>query len=248
MARSFNGSTDKIVIANVRDFSTTAFTVCFWFWRNTGSGGSEYLWSNYNITDTSATAFLFWLDASEQFSVILFLSSSQISLADVGAVSKSVWHHAALSYDNGGNSSGVNFYLNGVKVSHGTSDALSLKNGVGSHSIGARIFDDTRTFDGYISHFSTYERVLADEEIAQLAKGLPTFSLPNGLISYMPLWGVGDEVDYASRNVATLDGTSLAPIGPPVARLRPMVFPEIGIAATGSPWYYYANQAILAGA
>jgi hypothetical protein len=223
MAIDFNGTTDRIDIANSFDWAAQAQTWAAWTWWDNIDATSEYLFADNNGANDTATMLFFRLggDSSIQHTIVTS-GTSQVTRTTVGggAVTSGSWIHFALTWNGavGAAATDTVIYKNGAVLGV---DAVSV-NGTGTptaltgiNSLGGRSFDDLRNLDGRLAEVGRWNRVLSAAEVAALAKGyVPKCFLP-GLKFYMPL--VRSVYNVCSGGAVTLDGTSVI-AHPPLIR------------------------------
>lgn len=223
MARSFNGTSDKIAANAAHSFSEqAAFSVSFWALVPAGSQhGSIY-------TETRSTSSAPWIDinynsAVNSANIIVqirndaggtqqlsstFRSSGSPSFADGN------WHHYVFTQDGSGNYA---TYCDGIVGPSGsytpgttTIDQLTIGCWQGN---GASQF-----FHGSIAHVAKWSRKLSAGEAAALGAGtLPSHFGPD---HYWPLFGVDSpepDIGTATHTSGTLTGTSAAATNPPTS-------------------------------
>lgn len=81
---------------------------------------------------------------------------------------------------------GIHIYKNGTEVSYsnGINGATETTHS-GSWSLGGRIYDDTRMFNGKLCQVGVWDRVITAGEIANLAAGYsPDLAAASGLVFY----------------------------------------------------------------
>jgi hypothetical protein len=212
MAIDFNGSTDRIDIANTFDWAAQAQTWAGRVWFD-NFDASEYIMCD-NL-------------AAETFGMIIFRSgaestlrhttntsgTAQVTCTNTGAVSTGAWLPIAVTW-NGSVGNPTTDSIIYVSGSAQTIDGPACVTGTGTpsaltgvNSLGGRTSDDTRNFDGRMAEVGRWNRVLSASEIAALAKGYsPKCFLP-GLKFYMPL--VRNVFNVCAGGAVTLDGTSV---------------------------------------
>lgn len=78
------------------------------------------------------------------------------------------WQHLILSYSSDGTDTTTSTYLNGVKVGGDLVSADAVIGSIGMNIGRSRNGTNTRTFNGQIDEFATWDRVLDSSEISQV--------------------------------------------------------------------------------
>jgi hypothetical protein len=121
------------------------------------------------------------------------------------------WHHVLVTHDGTDNDyTKIHHYRDGTEIS----DNVDATNGsavvspAGSYSIGGRIYDDARNFDGMIAQVGVWNRVLTSTEIANLAAGYaPDLAAASGLQFYFK-GNTSSLVAVPPTSTGTADGTT----------------------------------------
>lgn len=212
MARDFNGTTDRIDWANVQDMADTALTISMWvYFDNYASGLDEYLLCSHESGDANV-GWIFWKTSTDRLRISRFDVTGWDNLysdrGDTGVPSNGVWTHLITTDDGAGN--GEVYVNNATPSSSGSGTTSGTPNdSAGSWSIGGRIYDDNRNFNGKIAEVGVWNRVISSSERSILYddKMSPLY-FPNGLLFYSPLYGSNTDVDYLNGVASTTDGTS----------------------------------------
>jgi hypothetical protein len=208
MARTFNGTSDKITVANT---STLGITVGAWFKTTSASAAACIIDS-----DTGAAGgrnFQFRI-GSGKLQAITFTGATPVTTTGVTTINGGGWFHGAITIPTSGV---VTVWVNGVSDKTSASAGWNVSAGTGTwfgtHNNGASQF-----FAGTIAEaFIFNSAVLTANQLAALAAGMPVSHL--GPSHYWPLWG-GDspepDLGTATHSNGTLTGTTAAN-GPPVS-------------------------------
>ena len=249
MSRDFNGATDRIDWASVADLTGSAFTISAWIYHDTQTT-IDYIFEIHQ-SGNLANGIWFYCTTSGEIGLIRAGSTNLEKGVNVDLVGS--WHHVLVTHDGViTTSSSIHFYVDGTE----NTDIDWQVNGAGelaptgSWSIGGRIFDDNRNWDGKIAEVAVWNRVLASEEITGLAGGkTPEFYSSNLLFYYSAK--TDTTTAETGGAAATVDGTtysadhpavnspslSISP-SPSISRSRsvsPSVSPSISRSASVSP-------------
>jgi|688.fasta_scaffold102807_2 hypothetical protein len=170
VALDFNAATERVVVANKREFqfdNTSRFSVSVWLY-NKGSSGLTF--PHVCTGQGSNNNFAWTIEVNASTNAIVYgVAKAFVNSVGVSAsASTNQWIHAVLVYDG----SQVTGYKDGVATSPaswnlGTVSASDLDIWVGVQK------DDTtgRRFNGSVDDFRVYNRVLTPAEIRRLASG-----------------------------------------------------------------------------
>jgi hypothetical protein len=170
VALDFNAATERVVVANKREFqfdNASRFSVSVWLY-NKGSSGLTF--PHVCTGQGSNNNFAWGIEVNASTNAInYFVAKAFVNTVGVSAsASTNQWIHAVLVYDG----SQVTGYKDGVAISSaswtlGTVSASDLDIWVGNQK------DDTagRRFNGSVDDFRVYNRVLTPAEIRRLASG-----------------------------------------------------------------------------
>jgi len=213
MARSFNGTSDRITLGNNTILSLNIpITLAAWF-NLQAPGGYGQIYIDY---DTSAGQF-YGMNANN---AAIGFQANVGSFSGATGNSNNVWIHAAVTVDASGNAV---IYRNGV--SDGTNTGITW-NPLGSHSaeIGADFLSgDARFMQGYIADVAVWNINLSALEALALARGARPWTIRSAnLKGWWPLDGLqSPEPDLSGNaNNGTLTGTALV-FGPPYMQFTP---------------------------
>lgn len=172
-ARLFNGTTDRIDFANVRDFGTTprAHSGAMWLRPTSVAAGLAVIWTDSLGSGGPSQSVIFRRStAALEFSHAYSTTSLQrVSAADVLAVN--TWHHVAWTYDGSATAAGAAIYVNGAVVGSyqtTTNPVGTARGGDGIWALGGRVEADTNCFAGQIQSPMVWDRVLLASEVATL--------------------------------------------------------------------------------
>jgi len=196
MARNFNGTTDRIDYTTV--LSPGAHSLFMWVLVDTLK--ATWLWVVHNAGDASAR-WIFYVDANGKLTP---QAGTYRRTSDT--LSTGVWTHIGYTYDNSGLGTGFHVYINGTECSYEAAGNGVPGSVLGSWSLGGRIYDDARNFDGKLANVGYWSRVLTAGEIAALAA---TYDAT--LISEASEWAPSLKDGYddpVTGQAGTADGTS----------------------------------------
>ena len=209
-SRDFNGSTDRIDWAAVYNLTASPLTISAWINSDGQAGNSDFIFEIHQSGDAAIGMQLYLASATS----IYFQRGTGATSIYRGAVVSSVssaLHHVLIIHDGTVNDyTTIHIYLDGVEettVAAGQNGS-SLPNPTGSWSVGGRIYDDTRNFDGKISQVGVWNRVLTSTEIADLAAGYaPDLAAASGLQFYFK-GNTSSLVAVPPTSTGTADGTT----------------------------------------
>jgi len=211
MGRDFGGSTDRIDYANVLSPGGNPQTWSFLVYPDS-IAANQYLLIVHHTGDT-ATAFLIHTHSSGSGRVGVIVQndggSNMVVATDNDTIATGVWQHVLIHTDGSNTATNLHVFVDGVEASYNTqSDGDgTIRAGDGSWSIGGRIWDDTRNFDGRLANLGMWNRELTAGEIAALAAGYAPATIPRGLKWAPDL--VRHQRDHISGKTGTLDGTTV---------------------------------------
>lgn len=207
-SRDFNGATDRIDWAAIANLTGHALTISVWIYSDGWVTPADYILTIHQSGDAAyGIIFNIYGNNSVSFSragtVTMQRTSSAISPILTGG-----WRHLLVTHDGVITTANtVHIYVGGVELS--SYDTTTNGSGeiapTGSWSIGGRIFDDDRNFDGKLAIVRVFNRVLTASEIAKEALG--DVSTTSGLL----FWFKGNTADLheAVGNVlGVADGTT----------------------------------------
>ena len=207
MARDFNGSTDRLDWSSIGNLTGSPITISAWVYSDGPAGNADYILCLHRTGDT-AFGLAFSIPSPTAMN---FYRVGNTSINVIGGVANSWagWLHFLVTHDGTfTDATKVHIYRNGTELEYGTQ-----QNGVteatinGSLSLGGRIFDDARNFDGKLAEVGVWDRVLSAGEIAALAAGTEPDIYPTDLLFYYS--GRTDTTTAeVGGAVATADGTS----------------------------------------
>lgn len=209
MARDFDGSTDRIDYGSPANPTGSALTICAWVYPDVLSG-SQYVCCAHDSGDTDFGILLFTENAE---AVIMRNWSTGFygrNRYGTGELTTGSWQHLLGTSDSSAQETGMELYVDGAVPGSTSTDtgSGSETSHSGSWSIGGRIYDDNRNFNGRIAEFGVWNRVLSSDEIGALAKGFAPSHFLNGLVFYVPLVGRND-TDRIAGKTPTYDGSSV---------------------------------------
>lgn len=226
MARSFNGTSDRITFGDVIDLNgLTNFTLHAWIFPTTVSVQQRII-SKWG----AGVQYLLQLTSAGKLELVAHDASGHQPLRDsTPSVSANAWSQVA-GIMKGAAPTNMFLCINGVATG-GSSSGTSLSGGIQNTTQPLCIGDDagagaTAPFHGRIAHAAIWSVALADTELVALGAGiLPPHVRPESLQAYWPLAGVDSPEPAAAgavRQAGTLTGTSLgadAPVHPGVVEL-----------------------------
>lgn len=210
MARSFNGSTDRIDYSNIQSVGvaqTIAFSVI------PGSISQFQYYFCVHTSGDSGIGMLIWVSNDGSNGNVTFqhvTSSINIRRITSTLLSVSTPYRILCTWDGGFTASNIHIFIDGSEASYALSinGTGTLADTAGSWSIGGRIYDDNRNFNGVFSNFGWWNRVLDQGEIDADSAGRSPLTNRRGLKFAPPL--IRHQRDPVSGQVGTLDGTTVA--------------------------------------
>jgi len=168
-ARTFNGTTDVINLANATSLSpgSSDFTTESWF-KTTATGAYKYIYWD-SVDATNAPSIQFGIAADNKLNCLFRDSSSnQVSIGASGAVvTDGNWHHGACVRDG----TTARLYLDGVQIATNTNTSLGAINTstgriprIGGASTGEDVI--SAVFSGALDEVKLYSRALSASEIS----------------------------------------------------------------------------------
>jgi Concanavalin A-like lectin/glucanases superfamily len=231
MARSFNGSSDQIVVSGVPSL-TAGHAQCMSCWLMWPTTPSSYK----GIVQLYGTGhYLLYTNGNK---LAIYLTGISIDPTTTALVANT-WYHIGVTCDG---TTTLNIYLNGSLDSTTTVGAGSfgITGPANSNSaIGNDIVNAGRFLNGTIADVAFWDGVyLTATEILALSKGARPYTIrPQNLRAWWPLDGLQSPEPDLSGNASngTLTGTSSA-FGPPLMRMSlrtPQIFvPAVVTAVT----------------
>jgi hypothetical protein len=215
MARDFNGSTDRIDYANIWDPNSGPSNVTFaaWLWLDDNTISHKVLTINQS-GDTAAGFICDAIGATQTGALNVFRKWSTGSANHwrygSGNISQGAWVHVLVESDSGGNQDGMENYVDGSLPgsTSNTSGSGSVTGAPGTWSLGGRTFSDVQVLDGRIAEPAVWDRLLAADEIAALAKGFSPLHFRRGLRWHTKLIGRKD-IDIIGGTTPTYDGSAV---------------------------------------
>ncbi len=231
-AYDFDGTDDRIDIANVWDNAGTAQTISMWVYPDAVTA-TVYFFTGHATGDASLGGCIFFIGDDSDPTFTCLTSGTDVNRSgDANELGTGSWQHLLVTWDGSLTVTNVHIYLDGTELtsyaSASNGDGTFTAAG-GSHSFGGRITDDARNFDGRIAEPGHWDRVLGAGEIAILAARYSPLFIPNGLRIY-PLQGMarGAPHNYITGATATID-QAVVIAHPPIIRTSG---PQTGFAAS----------------
>ncbi|MBI3384566.1 LamG domain-containing protein, partial [Candidatus Gottesmanbacteria bacterium] len=170
-ARSFNGTSDLISIANSASLNpSVAITIEAWIKRS-ATGVNGY-WIVGKDDSASQRSFDFWTDSTNKLNALICQNaacSTYIQTNSTGTVADTNWHHVAMTFTA---SSNVGFYIDGVLDSSVSTTVSGIANSTSAVQIGART-SAANYFSGIIDDVRISNIARSPEEIRQDAQRFP---------------------------------------------------------------------------
>lgn len=195
-AGDFNGTSSKVSIGSAADIDTlTEFTIAFWtYCRSLGGGSTGKLF--YKAWNSGGTRFEVSSDNGSYvglYGKVACATTSAESLKQY-CLEKNEWHHVAFTYSDSGDRK-IHIFVDGVEVTGYTYQYAGVGARVSDATDTAyigNINDGTRTFDGFISTFLIYNRILSSTELKWLSHDLYHGAGGDLRVSMWEKWGQVD--------------------------------------------------------
>ena len=240
----FNGSTDRVDIANIYDVSAKPLTIAAWIYPRNLSA-LQYLFCTHDSGDTVQTM-AFWTDSTGTGRLELWIdtdgSSGLARASSDNVLTINTWQHVAVTWDGGTSYTGIHIYVNGTEVSYSgfLTPNGSVGASTGSHSFCGRIPDDNRNFDTKLVEMRLYDWALSATEVWQLYAPSTRYEL---FAPVIPVTLVRSPSVTVTPSVQKTTWTLNAPTVKIPAMVTPSVqkitwtlqTPTVGIAVTISP-------------
>lgn len=217
MARSFNGTSDRIGFAGIAGLGALvangAFTLSVWLFQ-TSHGTRQSALADWNSAG-SAQSIDVEVNASNVIGWNVGINSSNVITLTGVTASLSTWYNVILTYDG---STVAKASVNGALQTNTYAQNRSLPNGT-TLTLGRGGAFNSLFFAGRLADLVIWKGVvLTANQIKAIAAGAnPVMTNPGGIVLYLPLLGADSpEPDYSgSRRSGTLTGTATA-LHPPV--------------------------------
>lgn len=232
MARDFNGSTGFLSATTVAgQFALAAFSLSFWF--NSDANG-QYR-GLACAGDNGASGWRLEYDDSWGlvFAVNWTTSTGGRAAWSIAKPSNSAWHNLVITYDGSSTTNDPVFYLNGTSqaVTERAAPSGTYANTSSNLLIGTRRSTDdgfTPFFDGRITSFALWSRVLTQANATALAAGVSALAVDGAVYYNRILGGPGGDPDIIRGTLSTLNGTA------PFSADPPLHFPvQLGMSGAG---------------
>jgi hypothetical protein len=180
------GSTDRIVNSSF-SMPTSTFTFSAMVNRNGGGGGTfgrvwEVGTSGFHLFfNTAAVA---WAVAITYDGVTKNWNVDTPAQYDTPG---DFWFHVGITFDRNTTGQVPTMWVGGTKYTSLTPASNGSAGSFGSLCIGNRTSDNARNFDGKIMEFGVWNRILTDDEMIGLSKGVVPSKYNRGLVTYHPL-------------------------------------------------------------
>lgn len=212
MARDFNGSTDRIDYANVFDPKDDDFSCSMWVYADV-TNQNQYLLTIHNATDTLQGLVCWNAGGTNDGEVMMQRATTgadyQQGRWGAGDLGTGVWTHLFFESGSSGLPADMECYVdNVIPPSEFEGGGPSERVHSGSWSIGGRIQNNTRNFNGRVAELGVWDRLMTADERNALAKAFSPLFFRRGLRYYTKLLGRKD-IDIVSGKTPTYDGTTV---------------------------------------
>jgi hypothetical protein len=215
-SRSFNGTTNRLDWANIFNPKGSALTISAWM-KGSSFGNNYFLCVN---RDASNTGIAFSnIHSSGQLQFLRTGTTSLYRYTAQSLFSTGTWYHVLVTHDGAINTySSIHIYVNGTECSYtggGGQNGASEHDHSSTWSVGGRVQDDIRNFNGLLAQVAVWDAVLSAGNIGSLAAGAAPSTLPTNLRFYYP--GNTDPLtDTVTEKDATADGSTQSTDGPTI--------------------------------
>lgn len=214
MARSFNGSTDRIDYGNPGNLANSALTMAAWVYPTTLNITWDLILSMQNAANSEA-AIVMSTDGSVNTGSLELLREFATSYKyraryGSGELTTGSWQHVCVTSDSGASAANMECYVDGAVPGSTTTDESGSSGQTaasGTTCLGGGTWTDAYCFGGRIAEAALWNRVLSADEIAALAKAFSPLFFRNGLKFYVPC--VRAAIDVVAGKTPTYDGTSV---------------------------------------
>lgn len=211
MAIDFNGTTDRIDYPSAFTTSGSAFSYSGWHWFDVATPtGGAYLFNSAQSGGGGGTIVNQEASGSGRVQFARLTNATAKQRVTNTILSTGVWAHVCIT-DTAtlGTGTDIHIYIDGTEATY-----LSTVNGTGTEivansgfSIGGRVSDDLRNFNGRTADPAVWNRVISSKEIAMLAARYSPLFCPNGIMWYAPL--IREATNPYNNTAPTLDGTTV---------------------------------------
>jgi hypothetical protein len=193
MAIEFSGTNQNVSrTSGVVGFDVAQRTVAFWFWADaTGTGQVIFTSASSLASGQSADTVSTNAPAASGFRLFYQFRWTVVAGWQVNTdLSTGQWYHVAVTYDRGATTNDPTIYVNGISAAFTETTAPSgtAKTGQVAYRFGEAAAG-TADFDGRVSDFGWWDRLLSAAEVAALAKGYAPSFFCRGLRLDMPFTG-----------------------------------------------------------
>lgn len=160
-----------------------------------GGGGFGILWRKNTIAISTSSVSLQYNGTLLVFNQA-FSGASGANWTIAGGITIGSNFDSLVTYDAGNSANLPTWYLNGVSqaVSIGTAASGSVSTNAATFCIGNRGSDLIRNWDGVLSHFAVWDRILSAEEASALSSGVSPLFFPQDLKLYWPGYNSAQEL------------------------------------------------------
>lgn len=208
MARDFDGSTDRIDYANILNWSEQAQTISMWVYPDVLDGARALIYDHAAENTDSGGVNMRVINPGAIIFYQVYGAAWTNRQSNDYVLSINSWQHVLATWTGNGGSN-IHIYVDGSEVAYRSDSDGSggIVAGTGSHSIGGRIYDDSKGFNGRFGAVGRWNRVLSAGEIGALAAGYSPLFFMNELKFAPDL--IRGANDLISGKVGSLDGTTV---------------------------------------
>ena len=181
-----------------------AMSFCTWYFAASTVDGNDRFWQK--TTSAGAESMLFYLSGTGSLSYAFQVNGSTnlIRLSATSTITADTWEHVCVTWTGSTTATNVKFYKNGTETSYGskTNGVTPTDNSGGTLYLFNRAAAD-RPWQGYLSEYYFFDRVITAQEIAILSQSkLKGVGLGMRPIRYYPL---NEQEDGVASNATYFD-------------------------------------------
>ena len=216
LARSFNGSSDRIDVGNSSTLNPATISVSCWvYWTGTYFGGAGEQWFMARDDNSLGRAFALGLTGGVPALKLQINGALGGNFGgDAGNVPANTWTRVTFT---GNSASGYICYV-GSNAGSAQGSGTAMNTTTGDVTIGSRTYSGFQGWvNGSIADPAIWNTILTPTQIANLAAGqrANTIGANANLVNYLPILGQSPEPDKSGNsNNGVLTGTSIV-AGPP---------------------------------
>ena len=208
MARDFNGTSDYIVYPYQGvNWNASAQTIAVRLSLDSVPASNGRIITEYTASDASQSFQLFIATTSQQVSFTI-VGGTNLLRRSVEGFPTTTETLLTVTHDGSTTASNCHIYFDGAEVTYSATDnGVTPSTTGGSMALGDIIGGATREYDGRMSEFARWNRVLSSSERAMLVARYSPLCLMQGLKSYIPF--IRGTQDFMRGAATTVGGTTV---------------------------------------